>query len=146
MRLASALGIDNTVIQASLPLFFVYQYPQFMFIYREAFLSDYFDHRHGGKYWSCPLVYSLCALGAVHSEQASVRLQSRIFARCAREIIITDEFSRSSITTMQALLCLGFHELGQGNASQGWLYAGKFPQHFIVSETFPDLFGARYGI
>jgi Fungal specific transcription factor domain len=120
------LGIDQSSINTCLPLFFVYQYPQFMFIYREAFLSDYFDNAYGGKYWSFPLVYALCALGAVHSDNESIRAKARVFAQCAREITISTELGKSSLSTMQTLLCLAFHELGQGSASQGWLFAGMF--------------------
>ena len=44
IRLGRSLGIDSALIQTCLPLFFLYQYPQLMFVYREALLADYFDN------------------------------------------------------------------------------------------------------
>lgn len=124
LRLASALGIDTALVNESLALFFTHQYPQFMFVYREAFLSDYFTSEHGGKYWSFPLLYSLCALGAVHSAELHTRKKAFLLAKCAEEILITHELGRPTFTTVQALLCLGFHELSHGNSSRGWLLSG----------------------
>lgn len=125
LRLASALGIDSALINESLTLFFTHQYPQFMFVYREAFLADYFRFEHGGKYWSFSLLYSLSALGAVHSSSPRTRKKAFLLAKCAEEIIISHELSQPAFTTVQALLCLAFHELGQGNSSKGWLFSGK---------------------
>lgn len=125
IRLAQSLGINDGLIRATMPLFFLNHYPQLMFVYREAFLADYYDHAYGGKYWSYPLVYALCALGAAHSTDPSVRSKSYLLAKCAQEIIITYDLATSSITTVQALLLLAFHEIGQGNSSKGWLFSGK---------------------
>lgn len=49
VRLGRSLGIDSALIQTCLPLFFLYQYPQLMFVYREALLADYFDNACGGE-------------------------------------------------------------------------------------------------
>jgi hypothetical protein len=124
LRLASSLGVDDPLIQETLPLFFLFQYPQYLFVYREAFLSDYYDNVHGGRYWSFALVYSMCALGAPHSNHADIREKKHLLAKCAQEIIMTHCLTKPSPTTIQALLCLAFHEVGQGNASQGWLFSG----------------------
>lgn len=124
LRLASAMGITEPLINEALGLFFTHQYPQFMFIYREAFLADYFSFEHGGKYWSFSLLYALASLGIVHSTRATSRAKAHIFARCAEEIVISHELDRPSFTTVQALLCLAFHELGQGSSSKGWLLSG----------------------
>ncbi|KAF2259043.1 hypothetical protein CC78DRAFT_83858 [Lojkania enalia] len=95
-----------------------------MFIYREAFVLDFYENKHGGRYWSFPLVYAMCALGAPHSKDQNIREKSPILAKCAQEILITHCLSRPCPTTIQALLCLASHEVGQGNASQGWLFSG----------------------
>lgn len=125
MRLARAMGIDEPLVNACLPLFFRHQYPQFMFIYREAFLADYFNQARGGKYWSLPLFYAVCALGVHHSEETHVRSQNHLLARCAQEIIFTHELTRPQPATVQVLLCLAFHELGQDNSSLGWTFSGE---------------------
>ncbi|KAH7109091.1 fungal-specific transcription factor domain-containing protein [Dendryphion nanum] len=124
LRLASALGVDDVLIRETLALFFLHQYPLCMFIYREAFLSDYYDNTYGGRYWSYPLLYSMCALGAPHSHSAKIQAKNHVLARSAQEMIISHCLTNPSPTTIQALLCLAFHEVGQGNASQGWLFSG----------------------
>ena len=124
LRLASALGVDDALIRETLPLFFLHQYSQNMYIYREAFLSDYYNNAYGGRYWSYPLVYAMCALGAPHSKSTEIQAKHRLLAKCAQEIIMCHCLARPSPTTIQALLCLAFHEVGQGNASQGWLFSG----------------------
>lgn len=124
IRMGSALGIDDGLIQASLRLFFVHEYPRCMFIYREVFLEDYFNHEHGGKYWSYPLVYAVCALGAGWSSDVNVRSKADILAKCAQEAILTHCLTSPKITNVQALLCIAFYELGQGSSSLGWLFSG----------------------
>ncbi|KAK4871119.1 hypothetical protein LT330_000356 [Penicillium expansum] len=124
LRLGKTLGVSQALIQTCLPLFFLYQYPQLMFVYREAFLADYFENTYSGKYWSYALVFATCALGAPHSPDMNIRNKAGIMAKCAKEIIITYELSFPTPVTIQALLCLAFHEIGQGNTSQGWLFAG----------------------
>lgn len=124
VRLASTLGIDESLINQSLALFFSHQDLQYMFVYREAFLADYFSFEHSGKYWSFPLLYALCALGAVRSPDPRVRGRADVLARCAQEIIVTHDLDRPTYTTVQALLCLAFYELGQSNSSKGWLLSG----------------------
>jgi|SRR5687767_6469953 hypothetical protein len=123
-RLATVLGIDDALIKEGLSLFFMHQYPQFMFVYREAFLADYFTSEHSGQYWSFSLLYALCALGAVHSSDPETRSKSLLLAKCAQEIIVTHELSLSAFTTVQALLCLAFYKLGCGSSSEGWLLSG----------------------
>ncbi|KAJ5362497.1 hypothetical protein N7541_003341 [Penicillium brevicompactum] len=125
IRLGRSLGIDSALIQTCLPLFFLYQYPQLMFVYREALLADYFDNTCGGKYWSYALIYAICALGAPHSSDKEVRNKAPLMAKCAKDIIMTYELSNPTPVTIQALLCLAFHEIGQNNTPQGWLFAGE---------------------
>ncbi|KAK9847562.1 hypothetical protein MYU51_018527 [Penicillium brevicompactum] len=123
VRLGRSLGIDSALIQTCLPLFFLYQYPQLMFVYREALLADYFDNACGGRYWSYALIYAICALGAPHSSDKEVRKKAPLMAKCAKDIIMTYELSNPTPVTIQALLCLAFHEIGQNNTPQGWLFA-----------------------
>ena len=66
----------------------------------------------------------MCALGAPHSSNAEIRAKNQVLARSAQELIISHCLTTPSPTTIQALLCLAFHEVGQGNASQGWLFSG----------------------
>lgn len=124
LRLQQNLQIEDSVINKALSLFFLYQYPQFMFIYREAFLEDYYENTHRGKYWSYPLLYAICALGVRASSDERVREKSDVLAHCAETTIMTQALGRPHITVAQSLLCLAFYELGKGNHSKGWLLAG----------------------
>jgi len=146
MRFATAMGIDQSLIKAALTLFFFHQYPQYMFVYREAFLEDYLGEAHGGKYWSLPLVFAICALGAVHSPDRTVEEKAPLLAKCAWEIIISDGLSRPQTTTIQALLCLAFHELGQGNSTQGWIFSGDVELARNGTEHCDELMHLRHGI
>ncbi|KAJ3940548.1 uncharacterized protein N0V96_009552 [Colletotrichum fioriniae] len=128
-------GIDgpssSTVLQ-SLTQFFRWQYPQFMFIYREAFLRDHFSNADGNgdanngrndrKYWSPALLLSICALGALVSLET--KATSERFFLAAESIIMVTGLTRPSVATVQAFLCLALYEIGRGNLSKGWGYSG----------------------
>jgi hypothetical protein len=100
LRLASVLEVDESLVQDSLPLFLLHQYPLCMFVYREAFLSDYFSNTYGGRYWSYPSVHAMCALGAPHSDRKEVRSKTLLLARCAWEIVLTYCLTRPGPTTI----------------------------------------------
>lgn len=114
---------DDTVFKA-LQQFFRWQYPHFMFVYREAFLRDFFSERKGCKYWSSELLLSICALGLLMSETEGDRGLSEQFFRAAESIVMVSGLNRPSIPTVQSFLCLAFFEIGQGNVSKGWAFSG----------------------
>lgn len=124
LRVPHTLRIEDGILNEALSVFFLYQYPQFTFIHREAFLSDYHKNTHEGKYWSYPLLYSICALGARASLDMRIRDKGDVLSHCAETIIMTHTLSQPHITVAQALLCLAFYELGAGNHSKGWMLAG----------------------
>lgn len=123
---AQHFGIDlqDGLIQVALTQFFRWQYPHFMFIYREAFLRDHFGERNGSKYWSLPLLLSICALGIVMSHDINQRRMGEQFYAAAESIIIVSGLAEPSITTVQVFLCLAFYQIGQGNLSKGWGLSG----------------------
>ncbi|KAL6915387.1 hypothetical protein FSST1_006882 [Fusarium sambucinum] len=114
---------DDTVFKA-LQQFFRWQYPHFMFVYREAFLRDHFGERKGCKYWSSALLLSICALGLLMSENEGERSLVEQFFRAAESIVMVSGLNRPSIPTVQSFLCLAFFEIGQGNVSKGWAFSG----------------------
>ncbi|KAI8284754.1 hypothetical protein K4K59_007318 [Colletotrichum sp. SAR11_240] len=116
------IGMHDEVVMKSLTQFFRWQYPHFMFIYREAFLRDHFGDRKNGKYWSSALLLSICALGARVS--LDTKQSSDQFFLAAESIIMVTGLMRPSIATVQAFLCLAFYEIGRGNLSKGWGYSG----------------------
>jgi hypothetical protein len=125
-HVAKHFGIDmeDELITSALMQFFKWQYPQFMFIYREAFLRDHFGDRTCCKYWSTALVLSLCALGTLMSTDRNERQMSEQFFNAAESIIIVSGLTQPSITTVQAFLCLAFYEIGRGNFSKAWGFSG----------------------
>lgn len=119
------ISLDNDLVTVALMHFFKWQYPQFMFIYREAFLRDHFGDRQSCKYWSSGLVLSICALGLLMSPNDIQRRASEQFFSAAETTLIVYGFARPSIATVQAFLCLAFYEIGRGNMSKGWGFSGK---------------------
>ncbi|EXJ95518.1 hypothetical protein A1O1_00640 [Capronia coronata CBS 617.96] len=116
--------LNEGVVRETLSLFFRWQYPHFMFIYREAFLREHLQHVPDERYWSLPLLYAVCALGATMSPDKDVKAQSNVLYMHAEDILMNHRLDRPHITTIQAFLCLSFHNIGRGNHSKGWLYSG----------------------
>ena len=120
------ININADIITNSLMLFFKWQYPHLMFVYRDAFLRDHFGERIGSKYWSPALLLSVCALGSLLSDDPVERSTSEQFYGAAESIALVTGLTRPSITTVQTFLCLAFYEIGRGNLSKGWAYSGKY--------------------
>ncbi|KAH6975116.1 fungal-specific transcription factor domain-containing protein [Ilyonectria sp. MPI-CAGE-AT-0026] len=118
------INMEDAQITSALMQFFKWQYPHFMFIYREAFLRDHFGDHQDCKYWSSALLLSVCALGLLMSNDSLQRQASEQFFVAAETILIVFGFTRPSIATVQAFLCLAFYEIGRGNLSKGWGFSG----------------------
>ncbi|TAQ84067.1 hypothetical protein B7494_g7605 [Chlorociboria aeruginascens] len=102
--------------------FFKYQYPYHMVVYREYFLRDYTTG--SGPYYSDLLIYAICSMGALASEEIALRELSDVFSNRAQELLYGDALESPNLTTLQALIILGHREIGRGKASKGWLYSG----------------------
>ena len=118
------IDMDGPAVTDALLRFFKWQYPHFMFIYREAFLRDHFCNTGNSKYWSCPLLFAVCALGALMAENDVSHSTSERFFEAAESILVVSGLSQPCITTVQAFLCLAFYEIGRGNLSKGWSFSG----------------------
>ena len=119
-----ALTIREDIIAETTLLFFLYQYSQCMFICYEVFLADYCNNTYGGRYWSYPLLYSICALGARMSPNVEVREKGDLLFKVAKEMLDNQGIRAPSVTGVQAYLCLALYELGRGNYSMSWLFSG----------------------
>lgn len=148
LRVSQNLRIDDGVLKTALSLFFLYQYPQFMFIYREAFLEDYHENLHDGKYWSYPLLYAMCALGVRTSPDPTIKEKGDLLSHCAETIVMSQALGRPHITVAQTLLCLAFYEFGSGNHSKGWSLAGTSsiysPCKFLTLIRYGVSHGSRF--
>ncbi|VUC31691.1 unnamed protein product [Clonostachys rosea] len=118
------INMDDDVVHEALTQFFRWQYPHFMFIYREAFLRDHCGNREHAKYWSPALLLSICALGALMSLEDRYRKMCDQFFFAAESIALVNGLAQPSIATVQTFLCLAFYEIGRGNLSKGWGFSG----------------------
>ena len=120
------LNLDDSdpTTTAALQQFFRWQYPNFMFIYREAFLRDHFGPRARGKYWSLPLLLAVCALGQVVPSSGTRSETSEQYYAAAESISLVSGLGKPSITNVQVFLCLAFYRIGQGDLSKGWELSG----------------------
>ncbi|KAL1869590.1 hypothetical protein Daus18300_005444 [Diaporthe australafricana] len=121
------INLHDELVHDALLQFFKWQYPHFMFIYREAFLRDHFSDRISCKYWSSALLLSICALGTLMSPDKRNRESSAQFFSAAESILIVSGLTKPSIVTVQGFLCLAFYEIGRGNLSKGWGFSGMGP-------------------
>ncbi|KAF4992529.1 hypothetical protein FDECE_13686 [Fusarium decemcellulare] len=126
------INLDDMLVTESLALFFRWQYPFFMFIYREAFLRDHFGDRSCCKYWSLSLLLSVCAIGVLMKSEADSRETSERFFAAAESIVLVSGLAQPSVTTVQALLCMSFYEIGRGNLSKGWGYSATSGTTILV--------------
>lgn len=120
------ISLHDELVHDALLQFFRWQYPHFMFIYREAFLRDHFSDRLGCKYWSSALLLAVCSLGTLMSPDKRHRESSAQFFSAAESILIVSGLTKPSIVTVQGFLCLAFYEIGRGNLSKGWGFSGTF--------------------
>lgn len=118
------INLHDQIVDDALMQFFKWQYPHFMFVYREAFLRDHFGSRVDCKYWSSALLLSICALGTLMSTERRHREASEQFFSAAESILIVSGFATPSIVAVQGFLCLAFYEIGRGNFSKGWGFSG----------------------
>lgn len=127
-HVASHFGIDleGTAIMTGLQHFFKWQYPNFMFIYREAFLEDHFGTRAASRYWSPALLLSVCALGLLMSDGEKDKAESLKCFNAAESIALVTGFADPSVVAVQTFLCLAFYSIGNGNLSKGWAFSGEY--------------------
>ncbi|KAL7905207.1 fungal-specific transcription factor domain-containing protein [Trichoderma velutinum] len=118
------ISLEGDFVIRALTDFFRWQYPYFMFVYREAFLRDHFGDRKNCNYWSAALLMALCALGAMVASDDKQRQLSDQFFQAAESIIMVSGLAKPSIPTVQTFLCLAFYEIGRGNLSKGWSFSG----------------------
>ncbi|CUM50728.1 unnamed protein product [Debaryomyces tyrocola] len=108
-----------------LKLFFTWQYPDHnMFIFREAFLIDFFDPKPDSLYCSRNLVLSICALGSRMSDDDKIYSRSIEFYNEAR-ISLLSQLDHPSITSLQSFLLLAFYDICDGSNSSGWMLSGN---------------------
>lgn len=120
----------HPAILKSLSNFYKWLYPgHFIFVHRESFLYGFFNHGddnyENSQYCSEELIYAVAAIGSRLSPE--LRELSGQYYQLAKDKllkIVFDEQSTAKITSVQALLCLSFYELGNGNNQLAWYFSG----------------------
>ena len=75
-------------------LFFHWQYPQFMFIDREAFIMDYQKRSLNGQFCSSALVNAVCSIGALMSTDPSIKEGASEYSKAALDEIMSHGLSK----------------------------------------------------
>lgn len=115
----------NPQILQCIKLFFVWQYPDLnMFIFREAFLQEFFKPKHFNLYCSKSLILSICALGARMSDNDSIYLNSINYYNEAKNLLL-NHLNYPTITSLQSFLLLSFYDIFNGSNSSGWMLSGN---------------------
>lgn len=118
---SSSLNTNPLIIQC-VKLFFQWQYPDMhFFIFREAFLLDFFNSNT--DYCSKELVYSICAIGAILSDDPSVREDGPRFYNRAKDSLMM-KLDVPSLPSVQAYLLLGLYDIYNGRNNSGWMLTG----------------------
>mgnify|MGYP002379501638 CR=1 FL=1 len=119
-----ALNKDPEVLEC-VKLFFTWQYPDHnMFIFREAFLIDFFNPKSNCLYCSKVLILSICALGSKMSEDDKIYSKLSQYYHDAKNLLLS-QLNTPSITSMQSYLLLAFYDICNGFNSSGWMLSGN---------------------
>lgn len=115
---------DDPTIVHCIKHFFRWQYPDMhLFVFREAFLLDFFNPASTGVYASKELVYAICAIGSLVSESDEIRSLSPQFYRISLDSLST-KLDSPSISSLQAYLLLGLYDVYNGRNNSGWMLTG----------------------
>lgn len=115
----------NPAIISCIKIFFKWQYPNHnIFVFREAFIIDFFNPKPKSVYCSVELIYSICAMGSSMSDDDSIYSKSTQFYNDAKKLLLS-KLDKPSITSMQSFLLLAFYDICNGNNSSGWMLSGN---------------------
>lgn len=123
-KIISQLNKDPQILQC-LKLFFTWQYPDLnMFIFREAFLQEFFNPKLYNLYCSKILILSISALGAKMADDETTYSNSIMFYNEAKSLLL-NKLNNPSITSLQSYLLLSFYDIFNGANSSGWMLSGN---------------------
>lgn len=124
VAIINKLNKDPDILKC-IQLFFTWQYPDHnMFIFREAFLIDFFDPKPTSIYCSKTLILSICALGSRMSDEERTYRRSKEFYQELKSILLST-LSQPSIASLQSFMVLAFFDICNGLNSSGWMLLGN---------------------
>lgn len=119
----SELRQDPYVIHC-IKLFFKWQYPDHnIFVYREAFLIDFFNPKRNSSYCLLELIFAICSMGSKMSDDDRINHKLRFYYTEAKTRLLR-KLDSPTIPSMQAFLLLAFHDICDGNNLLGWMLSG----------------------
>lgn len=114
----------DPVIVECIQLFFRWQYPDMhLFVFREAFLLDFFNPYSGNVYASNQLVYAVCAVGSLVLEDERIREMAQEFYRKSH-LLLMQNLELPLVSSLQAFLLLGLFDVYNGRNNSGWMLTG----------------------
>lgn len=118
-----SLKMDSNISEY-IKLFFRWQYPDIhIFIFREAFLLDFFHSKDNSPYCSIELIYAICAFGVLMSDNIEKQQKSLEFYDKSRSLCFRNYF-KPSICLLQCFLLLGLYDIYNGKNDSGWILSG----------------------
>lgn len=117
------LSSDPLIVKC-VKLFFVWQYPDMhIFLFREAFLLDFFHAKPNSSYCSKALVFAICAMGSLFSNNPKIKEMSPRFYENSRSLCF-QQYNKPSIALLQSFLLLGLYDVYNGRNDSGWILSG----------------------
>lgn len=116
-------------------MFFRHLNAECPFIDETALVQDFTRNKHMGKFWSYPLLYAICLLGARISRDPQVSATVDPLKRCVHKLLSFKRLQSPHITIVQAFFCLALFEFGAGNNSKGWLLSGAYSRSWVKNST-----------
>lgn len=132
----TAVTTDAELINHLLNMYFTWHYPFFTTLSKKLFFRDFKRGKPPEaavpRHCSSLLVNAMLALGSHFTAWPSAREDpddswttgDHFFREAKRLLMVTDEYERPNLTTVQALALMSVREAGCGREAKGWAYSG----------------------
>lgn len=114
----------DPIIRECIKNFWVWQYPDVhLFLYKEAFLVDFFHAKKNSAYCCKSLIFAICAMGSLLSENSDIVKMSNHFYEQSKHLCMNRN-NRPSISLLQSFMLLGMYDIYNGRNDSGWILTG----------------------
>lgn len=91
-------------------------------MFRESFLLDFFHAKVKSSHCSKELIFAICSIGSLLSEETNKREISLNFYALSKKLCF-HKYDKPSITLLQSFLILGLYDIYNGKNESGWILA-----------------------
>lgn len=119
-------SIPGVVLAECAMLFFRWQHPYCTILDRDAFWLDFYSTPKCGESCSQGLLYAICALGSLMSQDPNIKELADLFSHAAEQAVTASPFWIPEIATSQAMLLCAIFETGKGQFSKAWMFSGSY--------------------